>query len=580
MSFQNPLTIAKVIERIQHNDYVLPAIQREFVWTGKQIENLFDSLMRGYPIGSFLFWKVEKKKLQNFQFYHFMNRYHERDEKHNKPIEKLVSNKIVTAVLDGQQRLTALNIGLIGWYADKLPYYRWSNDDAFPKRKLYLNLLRLPEEDVENAYEFKLLSDNDLINNNQNNFWFLVGDILNFKDLKEVFNYCVDNNLMKPELKYPSETLVRLWEVMIKESVIENFLEEDQDLEKVLNIFIRVNSGGTILSYSDMLLSIATALWDKKDAREEIYDLVEDLNKIGDNFNYNKDFILKTCLVLTDIGAIEFRVSNFGRKNMLLIEDNWTNICKALKITTNLLRSWGFNRDTLVSNNAVIPLAYYINKMGNPSDFINSDKYSADRQSMYKWLIMAFLKRTFSGQPDSVLRKIRNVISKKNDCFPNNEILAELKPTNKSMSFDKAQLEGLLSLKYGQSYTFSVLALLYPWLKFDQNFHIDHIFPRSMFTKEELIKRGIPKEKWNDWLDHKDDLSNLQLLQGHENQQKTDKEFEEWLKTSKHSPLEIETYCEQHFIPTDSLSFLDFPIFLQKREKIIMDRLSNLLEIQ
>ena len=48
------------------------------------------------------------------------------------------------------------------------------------------------------------------------------------------------------------------------------YQEKDQDLDKVLNIFIRVNSGGTPLSYSDLLLSVADAPVEALDAREEI----------------------------------------------------------------------------------------------------------------------------------------------------------------------------------------------------------------------------------------------------------------------------------------------------------------------
>jgi len=99
------------------------AIRREFVWSVEQIEKLFDSLMRGYPIGSFLFWQIDPQSLDDFRFYRFMDRYHQRDHRHNEPID-LVGKHSVTAVLDGQQRLTALNIGLKGWYAYKLPWFR------------------------------------------------------------------------------------------------------------------------------------------------------------------------------------------------------------------------------------------------------------------------------------------------------------------------------------------------------------------------------------------------------------------------------------------------------------------------
>jgi uncharacterized protein with ParB-like and HNH nuclease domain len=60
MSFQTPITIRDALDRIHRHDYVLPAIQREFVWKPEQIARLFDSLMQGYPIGSFLFWSVER----------------------------------------------------------------------------------------------------------------------------------------------------------------------------------------------------------------------------------------------------------------------------------------------------------------------------------------------------------------------------------------------------------------------------------------------------------------------------------------------------------------------------------------
>ena len=109
MGFKTPITIEEAITGIQTNKYVLPAIQREFVWSAEQIEKLFDSLSRGYPIGTFLFWQVQPERLGEFQFYQFMDRYHERDYRRLEPIE-VIGDHEIRAVLDGQQRLTALNI--------------------------------------------------------------------------------------------------------------------------------------------------------------------------------------------------------------------------------------------------------------------------------------------------------------------------------------------------------------------------------------------------------------------------------------------------------------------------------------
>ena len=576
MSFQTPISIAKAIENIQSSQYILPAIQREFVWSDEQIERLFDSLMRGYPIGSFLFWKIKPDKLTDFQFYRFMDKYHQRDYRRNEAT-KLSGQIPRTAVLDGQQRLTALNIGLNGYYASKMPYFRWNSDHAFPKRRLYLNLLAEPDEERDMAYEFKVLEDDDAKVRDDGHFWFPVGEILQFKKMNEVFKYCNQNDLVGPELEHPSDTMCRLWEVVMHSPVINFFLEEEHNLEKVLNIFIRVNSGGTQLSYSDILLSIATAQWRNYDAREEIYGLVDDLNLMGESFSFEKDFILKASLVLSDIKTVAFRIYNFNRNNMLKIEKLWPKIKDALTITVRLLTTWGYSRDTLVSNNAVIPLAYYILRKGNPKGIITSTDYAADRERMQRWLMRALLKRTFGGQSDNVLTNTRRVISETSNSFPEDKIYESLRGTAKSMAFDEDQIDGLLDTRYGHSSTFTVLALLYPWLKFDQHFHIDHIFPRSMFKPKILQKNGISKQERHRWLDHKDDLGNLQLLQGKVNQNKADQDFEAWLQELQPEPVGLDAYKNQHMIPEVDLSFAKFPEFLEARTQILKKTLKDLL---
>jgi hypothetical protein len=577
MGFETPITIEKVIQGIQENKYILPAIQREFVWDADKIEKLFDSLMSGYPIGSFLFWKIEPDHLKDFQFYRFMDHFHERDYRHNEPIE-LVGSNSVTAVLDGQQRLTALNLGLKGWYANKMPYYRWNSDYAFPTKRLYLNLLNPPEENG-NAYEFKMLQDKEVKNIEGKKYWFRVSEIFKFKELQETMYYCIENGLTADKRTFPSSALMELYRIIKEKPLINYFQEESQDLDKVLNIFIRVNSGGTVLSYSDMLLSIATAAWKKIDARKAINDLVDDLNDIGEKFTLNKDFVLKSCLVLSDIPAIEFRVSNFTRENMEKIEKYWESISRALNETVKLISSWGYSWQTLVSAYAIIPLAYYIHKLGSPSNFISSNKYTEDRTLMRKWLQIALLKRTFSGTPDNVLRPVRKVIQENLNGFPFSAILEELKGTTRSMQFDAAELDGLMSYRYEQPYTFSVLTFLYPWLKYDQQFHVDHIFPRAMFTSKELRKHNIAQENWPLWLDHFNDLGNLQLLQGPVNIAKSDEPFDTWITKECPTPEKLAAYKGLHFIPDCSLKFEDFPVFLEEREKILRTKLADVLDV-
>ena len=107
MSFQTPLTIKEAIENIENNKFLLPSIQREFVWEHTKIEWLFDSLMRNYPISSFLLWQVESEVKKGYKFYKFISKYREKFKTHNSEISVDGINEF-KAVLDGQQRLTSI----------------------------------------------------------------------------------------------------------------------------------------------------------------------------------------------------------------------------------------------------------------------------------------------------------------------------------------------------------------------------------------------------------------------------------------------------------------------------------------
>src|SRR3954454_24439680 len=146
MAFQTPVSVAEVLEGIHDRRYLLPAIQREFVWDTNQIRKLVDSVMLGYPIGSFLLWNVEPAKAAGFTFYNFLTDSHQRDHPYATKATVAAGHPTI-AILDGQQRLTALNIAMYGSHAEKKKYAWWNSPDAFPKKRLYLDLLQdAPEE--------------------------------------------------------------------------------------------------------------------------------------------------------------------------------------------------------------------------------------------------------------------------------------------------------------------------------------------------------------------------------------------------------------------------------------------------
>jgi uncharacterized protein with ParB-like and HNH nuclease domain len=588
MAFQTPITVKEAVDNIHLNKYLLPAIQRELVWSTQQIERLFDSLMRGYPVGSFLFWHVEKHRSYNYQFYEFIRNYHERDSKHN-PKANVSGGDDITAILDGQQRLTSLYIGLRGSYAYKERMKRWDNNAAFPIRRLHLNLLSKcsEEDDRDLEYDFRFLTDKEAKDrteaDSENNYWFKVDNILNIKEKYEINDYLIEHDLMglaKEKSQFANRTLFKLYSVVYEDNVINYFLEKDEALDKVLNIFIRVNSGGTPLSYSDLLLSIASAQWQEKDAREEITGFVDEISQtIGEGFKFDKDFVLKTCLVLCDFSDIAFKVDNFGKANMLTIENRWDDITKAISLAITLVAAFGYNRDTLTSANALIPIAYYLIKKNSPSNFVQSSSHQTDREKIQKWLTHSLLKRAFSGQPDNVLRPIRQVIANTNGSFPLEEIVEEFRGKPKSLVFNNDEIQNLFFYRYGGAYTFSTLALLYPTLDFRNKFHQDHIFPKSFFTRNRLSRRGIPTEKLESYIDNFDYLANLQLLEGIPNIEKSNKDFKEWLYQTHPNEQDRKDYMKKHYIPDVELGLENFEEFITERKKLMAAKFEILLKL-
>lgn len=588
MAYEKPITIKDAIKSIKDQEFILPAIQREFVWNTYQIELLFDSILRDYPISTFLFWKVKGENVDKFKFYRFLPFYHERDKRHNE-LAELDGDKDRYAILDGQQRLTSLYLGLMGSYAYKLNKYGWKSDHAFPKRHLYVNLLQ-ESEDLDRLYDFRFLSENEhqnFVTKHTDQFhWFKLGDVLKFNDFPDIFNYIGKHGLMDTskysadQAKFASETLSKLFQYFTQKELINFYLEKSEELDKVLHIFIRVNSGGTKLSYSDLLLSIATAQWKDKDAREIIHGFVDQVNSINPGFNITKDLVLKSCLVLTDITDIKFKVDNFSTANMNLIEREWDKIAKSLYTAVELIASFGYSHKTLTAYNAIIPIAYFLHKNNIGNEVLSSSTHTDNRKLIKEWLIRALLKKVFGGTPDSLYPVYRDIISNNLGVFPLNQIIEHYKGKTKSLNFDEESIEVLLNTQYGSAFAFMVLSLIYP-LNHHYIFHQDHIHPKKYFTDKELIKLGIADEEVRkQYKDSFNSLANLQLIQETENLEKNATPFKQWLEANYNGD-QLKNYTNLHLIPTDNNLTMDsFMDFFMKRRAALKAKLMNLLDVK
>ena len=406
------------------------------------------------------------------------------------------------------------------------------------------------------------------------------------QDLGDVATYVTDNisysedyQYSREQAKFATNTLSQLHKIIHTSLTLSYYKEKSSELDKVLNIFIRVNSGGTVLTYSDLLLSIASAQWQTYDAREEITEFVDDVNSIGGGFRINKDFVLKTALVLTDFSDIAFKVDNFNKPNMMKIEANWDNIKKAIKQSVNLGSSFGYTGETLSSNNALIPIAYYLLKIGMPDNFVDSSTTKDNRSKIKKWLIRALLKKTFSGQPDNVIRPIREISKNNgNSDFPINEIIDKFKGTNKSIQFTEDDIdEYLLKLKYGARETLSTLMLLYPSLDFSNRFHEDHMYPKSKFKKSYLRKMGVVEEQLDEYINSVNDISNLQLLAAQLNEEKLNTDFDKWFTDQYKTENDRIQYRTINYLPDIEYSYTNFLTVMDQRRKLLKAELLKIL---
>jgi uncharacterized protein with ParB-like and HNH nuclease domain len=576
MSYYPPISIKQAIDKIDYNQYLLPAIQREFVWSSSQIELLFDSLMRNYPIGSLLMWKVQGDNKINHRYYSVLKEYR---EKYNTHCVEVNTNSIgdFEAVLDGQQRLTALYIGLKGSYAYKRKNYTWKdNQHSIPSRKLYLCLSEDSIDEDENedgrVYDFRFLTNDELAKSKLP--WFEVGKILGLNGTYELTQFLKREEWDSNE--YISDTLSKLLDVIHVKTLIHYYLEIDQDYDKALNIFIRTNSGGDKLSYSDLIMSTIISGWASKSvsARDEFNNLIDEIWD-SSSIEIDKDLIIRTYLLVFS-SDIKFRVTNFSLTNAQEFKDNWEKIRCAIVETLELVKSFGYVERTLTSKNALLPIIHYLCISNKSKKFTTKVAYKVDRELIKRWFHTVLLKRIFGGQADTVLKTIRDVVKEEvlngTDTFPAKAIANKLSKTSKSLTMDVESIENLLHTNYENRYAFSILALLYPHLDYKNNdFNKDHIHPKTGFTKKKLKKAGIDltQKRGNYYTDRGkyNGIVNLQMLDSNDNKAKGDKSLKAWTDSCR---VDFEKQILPHI--TD---FAQFPDFVDERWKMLKTKLKK-----
>ncbi|MDU7343816.1 DUF262 domain-containing protein [Enterobacter sp.] len=498
------------------------------------------------------------------------------------------------AVIDGQQRLTSLYIGLCGTYAYKKPRVWWpsaQDDRILPPRKLYVDLTAPLNSDDElmMKYNFRFLTDKqytDSLTDNKHH-WFCLHEIFKYEQYDSPDDILF--NVVVPELEkrglisseFSRKTLLKLYTKIRTENLIHYFNESSQDIDHVLDVFIRTNSGGTKLEFSDLLMSIAVAHW-QGDFRKELDELTKNIyqnNEMG--FYIERDWFLKTSLMLID-SDVRFKVKNFTSEEVGKIQQQWSEIKSCIKETFILIRRFGINPQSLISKNAVIPVVYWLYKKqtsGHPLyTTINLlNKNHNERSVISQWFYMVLLKGIFGSQADALLTSIRDVMknSLSDIHFPLEKIIDRYKGSNKDLRFDDEYIESLLNIRYGEGRCRALLHLLFPEMNPTEVFHIDHLHPRNHFSKKYLEKldyiANSPENlSFYENPEHWDTIPNLHLLNHSQNISKQDTSLKQWLSHSSnnYTPSML-------LVSDDNIEFSRFPEFYNERRNALKQRLLN-----
>ncbi len=567
-------SIAILLPRLNTTCY-LPAFQREFVWNSDQVAALFDSLMRGYPISSFLFWQAPENARDDVDAYEFLYAVRSWENRARQAGTRAISARNLTFVLDGQQRLTAFLVGLQGTYTEKKTSSGRGSRTLVPK-KMYLDLLHdgvVPNAEGEIRYRFEFFDCAPLLLN-RDSYWFEVGRILavdsagkldqlvgrQIKALRDV------RPLTSAQASTVEKNLKLLHKSIFETEPICYHTETDPDHERILEIFVRANSGGSELSKSDLLLSTLTMHWGSGNAREEINSFVEKLNTDLTRRNrLTKDFVMKACLVLLDL-PVAYRVSSFNKGTCAQIRDRWDDIRDAITRAVDASNGFGIDQDNLTSQNALIPLAYFLRQHPKISLRGESAAEVDTATAVRRWLIAVLLNRVFGGSSDSILTRLREVLQthrKPTGEFPLAELDEAIRGAHRQAPSTQETVERVLNLEYTDYECFLGLSLLYDERNWGTiEYQIDHIFPQDAFRK------GTGQQ----FKEYRDNYCNLALAIGAENAGKGKQPLDQWLGTRSAE------YLDRHCIPEDPTLWQieNYERFLMERRKLLMKRLGRL----
>jgi hypothetical protein len=552
-------TIRKIVGFLNNPDneggFWLPNIQRPFVWSEDQICRLFDSILREYPISTLLIWKttsaIRRRK--------FIDNWKDSLRQRLSDFYVPEDTKKKCLVLDGQQRLQSLFIGLNG---------------SFEGKELFFDVLSgelAAPDDVK--YKFKFI-ESQAAAFPWIKFKGLVYTSKKKRELIEDVKATSGRSLTAPELNKLEDHLELVDRAFKMDDTI-SYQELDSidnpklySEDDVVEVFIRANSGGTKLGKSDLLFSLLSAKWEV--ANEKMEDLLESLNKHG--FEFDRDFVLKTFLVLLQLGA-RYEVDKFRKPGVReSMEAKWDEVSAAIEDVLDFVRGKTYIKcdKALPTYLVLVPLVYI------RYHFLDDWKKAKDVDS---YLLRSSLVGAFSGNPDNLLdRLIRRLDELKQ--FDLNEVYGVIRSQGRSLELTE---DRFWEMGYGSETIHLLFNLWYRDFNYtpayDNNLpQVDHVFPQSLLKK---VKVANPSTGRKDLMKYRqpdrDQLANCMLLSMEENGAggKGDIPPEEWFADKS------DEYLRKHLIPPDSKLWKleHFEDFIEERKKLIRNRFTDYIVV-
>ena len=380
---KRPIRIIDLIGKSQNGDFVLPEIQREFVWDLDRITELWDSIYRGYPIGQLLFWEADTE-IPVYEFfdynttekYLFVNK--KPEWKHGTP--SFARGK--TIVLDGQQRITSLFLGLS---PDGICIKKRSNS---PLEKNYLCIY------VGNG---DAVGDNDI-------------DLFAWKKEKESAEYLSLDLAMSS--KRQTATIRRLKEVLrSKTNAVPVEYVRSSSISDVIEIFRRLNNSGRNMSKTELFIAMWFGNKESKGLRKELDALREEF---GADFNIKDSTIIQILMsVFGDASSRSGSSSKSSFENYGDIASGMSRLQKAVQETVRFLHDdcGIYTNDEMSSHSLFVPLVHLFYKK-------ECDISQQLRNELRCFTYRALLFDLFSKSTYTTLASLKKTVDElRDECF-------------------------------------------------------------------------------------------------------------------------------------------------------------------